>query len=89
MPVVMRAKMRIDTVTKNEWSETLKLQAVYANTTNKEDNTFAEATPSATLELQITNKELHGRFKPGQKFYVDFTEADLPPAVPATEPASA
>jgi C1A family cysteine protease len=38
-----------------------------------EDNTFAKFTPTATLSLQITNTELIGKYKMGDKFYVDFT----------------
>lgn len=40
-----------------------------------EDNSFARWTPSGELKLDVTNPDLLGRFKPGQKFYVDFTEA--------------
>jgi hypothetical protein len=70
----MRAKLQIESVTKTTWSEELKLNAVCGGT--PEDNSFSEATPSATLSMQITNKSLHGQFKPGQKFYVDFTPAE-------------
>ena len=54
------------------------MRAVYGGSTNAEDNTFSEATPSAELKMTVTNKALHGKFKPGQKFYVDFTPADVP-----------
>ncbi|HEV8383759.1 MAG TPA: hypothetical protein VGQ11_02725 [Candidatus Acidoferrales bacterium] len=74
----MRAKLVIESVTKTTYSEELKFHAVYGGSTNSEDNTFSEATPSATLTMQITNKELHGKFKPGQVFYVDFTPAPTP-----------
>lgn len=72
----MRAKLQIETVTNTTYSERLKFHAVYGGDKNKEDNTFSEATPSASLEMEITNKELHGKFVPGQKFYVDFTPAE-------------
>lgn len=72
----MRAKLVIETVTLTTYGEKLKLNAVYGGSTNKEDNTFSEATPSATLEMHISNKELFGKFKPGEKFYVDFTPAN-------------
>ena len=39
-----------------------------------EDNTFARYTPCGRVELTINNPDLMGKFKPGQKFYVDFTE---------------
>ena len=69
----MRAKMRVETVTRNGHSEVLKLNAVYGGTTNNEDNSFAKTTPNATLDMTIANKELHGQFNPGDTFYVDFT----------------
>lgn len=72
----MRAKLQIESVTKTTYGETLKFHAVYTGDKNREDNTFAAATPSANLEMQISNKELHGKFAPGQKFYLDFTPAD-------------
>lgn len=71
----MRAKLEVESVLKTSYGETLRLHAVYGGATNKEDNTFSEATPSANLEMVISNKALHGQFQPGQKFYVDFTPA--------------
>lgn len=68
--------MRVESVTRHEHSEVLKLGAVYGGTTNAEDNTFSAATPSASLEMHITNKALWGQFAPGQKFYLDFTPAE-------------
>ena len=41
-----------------------------------EDNTYARFTPFATLEMTITNPNLTDKLKLGQKFYLDFTEAD-------------
>lgn len=70
MERVMRAKLRIQSVQATEYSEQLKFAAQYSNT--PEDNSFSEATPTADATLQITNKALWGKFKPGQAFYVDF-----------------
>jgi hypothetical protein len=41
-----------------------------------EDNTFTRFTPSGALMLTVNNPDLLGKFRPGQKFYLDFTEAD-------------
>lgn len=49
-----------------------------------EENTFARYTPSGSLNLSITNPALFGKFKVGQKFYVDFTEATVP--IATTQP---
>jgi len=67
----MRAKLTIESITSFCHSEKVKFNAMYSD--NKEDNSYAEATPSATAEFYISNKALVGQFKPGQKFYVDFT----------------
>lgn len=69
----MRAKMQIQTVTLGGYSEVVEMSAVYGGNTNDEDNSFAKTTPSGTIKLQIANKELHGVYKPGDTFYVDFT----------------
>ena len=69
----VRAKLTVQSVMKTEYSETVVLAAMYSN--NPEDNSYSEATPSATLNMVVTNKSLWGHFKPGQKYYLDFTEA--------------
>jgi hypothetical protein len=76
----MRAKLQIASVTDHGTCETVKFHAVSASTYpadgSDEDNTFAKFSPSAALEITIANPALLGQFKPGQKFYVDFTEAE-------------
>lgn len=69
----MRAKMQVQSITKTEWAEVVAMSAVYGGTTNDEDNSFAKTTPNGKIELTIANKELHGVYKPGDTFYVDFT----------------
>lgn len=39
-------------------------------------NAYAKFSPSATLQISITNPALLGKFKAGEKYYVDFTPAD-------------
>lgn len=75
----MRAKMSIQSVTRNGYSETVEFSCVYGGSSNKEDNTFAAATPSGSARLQIDNKELHGVYNPGDTFYVDFTPVPKTP----------
>ena len=38
-----------------------------------EDTKFSVATPSGSMEFQLSNPRLLGRFKPGFTFYVDLT----------------
>lgn len=40
-----------------------------------EDNTFAKFSPGANLSINIANPALWGKFKVGDRFYVDFTPA--------------
>lgn len=40
-----------------------------------EDNTYAKFSPSADFRLSVANPALLGQFKPGQKYYIDMTEA--------------
>lgn len=79
--ITMRAKLEVESVTSTEGSEQLKFHAVakknaYPADGSDEDNSFARWTPSASLEMTITNPDLMGKFERGQKFYVDFTPAD-------------
>lgn len=78
---MMRAKMQIGSIEVfNGGAETLNLNCVTGNKPfgpegENEDNTFARYSPSGSMKLTITNPFLAGKFKPGQKFYLDFTEA--------------
>ena len=76
----MRAKFKITKVEQYEGSERLEMTAVaksgsYPEDGSDEDNTYAKFSPSGSLMLTIANPALTGKFKPGQKFYLDFTEA--------------
>lgn len=80
---MMRAKMRVDSVTKPEGSsqENLHMRPVcktggYPEDGSDENNSFARWTPAGSLELCITNPNLHGKFAVGDEFYVDFTKAE-------------
>lgn len=85
----MRAKMIVSSVTQTTNGEVLKFNAVcksssYGSDGLDDDNTFAKFSPSASLEIHVANPALFGQFKPGEKFYVDFTAADVPAAVVPT-----
>lgn len=72
---LIRAKLQVSEVTDTGYADKVRMHAVYSGDKNSEDNTFAKATPSASLEIQIDNPAARGLMKPGQKFYVDFTPA--------------
>lgn len=77
----MRAKMQVSQVTKfNGGTEKVSFTAVsgkapYGKDGDSEDNTYARFTPSGECHLTINNPALAGKLIPGQKFYLDFTEA--------------
>jgi len=83
----MRAKLRLHHVDKSghPHSETLHFHAVaksdgYPEDGSDENNSFAKWTPSATLQLTVTNPALIGTLDIGTEYYVDFTEAKKPTA---------
>ena len=76
----MRAKLKLTSVTLSESSDQLKFSAVckpngYPADGLVEDNTYAKFSPSVELSMTVNNPALLGKFRPGQKFYVVFTEA--------------
>lgn len=78
---MMRAKLVVESVKLMTHGEVLTMRAVaksgsYPADGSDEDNTFAKFSPSASLEITICNPALHGQFKPGEKFYADFTRAE-------------
>lgn len=80
MTHVMRAKMRVNAVAQNGSVEQLQFSAVpaseYPQDGSDEDNTFAKFTPSANMTMVVANPDLHGKFAPGDTFYVDFTQVE-------------
>lgn len=64
------AKFQCDTVTRDRWSEDVKLSAVSdEEETNKP---WAEATPSGTITMSITNSGAWGYFQPGGEYFLEF-----------------
>ena len=82
----MRAKFRVIEVQSHggtatpPMAEGIKMMAVSDAPFDKmgmsEDNSFAMWTPSGVLEMTITNPNLFGQLKVGDKYYLDFTRAD-------------
>lgn len=89
---VMRAKMQVGLVTESfngpegaKSQESLHMHGVckpkYDPDGLDEDNTFAKFSPGANLAIQIVNPELFGKFQTGQRYYLDFSEADVSEAI--------
>ena len=81
MSTTMRAKMKLTTVTRTEYGEQLKFNAVAANSYpadgSDEDNTYAKFSPSADFAITVANPALHGKFNHGETYYVAFTPVGL------------
>lgn len=69
----VRAKVGVQSVTVTEYSEQTKMTGVATGT--PEDNTYAKATPCLSIDIMVDNPDVKGFFKPGKKYYVDFSEA--------------
>lgn len=70
----MRAKLKVQEVTDNGYSDKVRFSAVYGG--SAENNSYSKATPTADLTMQIDNPALKGVLKPGEEFYVDFTKVE-------------
>lgn len=75
----VRAKMVVSEVAKfhgSSESRRVKLTATYSGT--PEDNTYAKATPSGSIEMWVDNAPVAKAFEDalGKAFYVDFTPVE-------------
>lgn len=52
--------------------EEISFHAVYGG--SEENESFANATPSGKLVINVTNPNVIGKFTPGQEVYIDITE---------------
>lgn len=74
--MAVRAKFKVTQVTNHDGGgKTVKLYAEY-DTSIPEDQRFAQATPSGTIEMYINNPPAADYLELGKKFYVDFTAAE-------------
>jgi hypothetical protein len=77
MEAILRAKMRVDKVTRsmNEKGqvdhEQVKLTAVYGPE-GSENAEWSKWTPAADFNITINNPEAFGQLSKGHEFYVDF-----------------
>ena len=75
-----RAKFKVDLIQQlsqgGEYREKIHLSPVIAADVplNEENARYHTLTPSGSMEIMVTNTDLHGKFKVGQYFYVDLTE---------------
>ena len=84
----VRAKMAVNEIRRfrgqyrnpdTEAWDVCEMQAVKLNAVaggSHEDNSYAASTPSATVDISITNPETVGFFELGKSYYVDFVSAE-------------
>jgi hypothetical protein len=77
----MRAKFVVSSVLVMGTCEKVSFSGVSKSTPypadgSDEDNTFAKFTPQADCSITIANPALLGKYKPGQKYYADFTPVE-------------
>ena len=84
---MIRAKFRVHNLT--EWNggpdgaksgERVQMSPVYSSDPNSENYSFSQATPSGSIDLNITNPSAFGLFKEGREYFIDFTPAEAPKA---------
>lgn len=71
--MTIRAKMNCFSVLKTSGQEVVKLTAVTAN--SEENKTYSKFTPSASVEMTITNPDALGFFEAGKEYTIDFNPA--------------
>lgn len=81
----MRCKVEIIEVTLGQSCDQITARPVckpggYPSDGLDEDNTFSKFSPSGEFKLTIANPELMNAYRPGQKFYVDWTPIPEDPA---------
>lgn len=74
MAKTMRAKFRVRSTTNDGYGISVKMEAVYDG--SPENNQFAQATPSGTLEMYVNNPEAKNFLEPTKEYYLDFTLAE-------------
>ena len=75
--MTVRGKFKVTEITRNAWNPgaaQVKLEAIY--TGSPQDNTFSAATPSASIQMSITNAAAVENLPLGAFFYVDFTPVE-------------
>jgi hypothetical protein len=75
---MVRAKLTVSEVTEfdnNNGGKRVKLTCVYDESI-PEDRSFSKFTPNGSIDLYVNNPRVTDVFRPGKKFYVDFTEVE-------------
>lgn len=69
----IRAKLRAVSVDSTSNGDNVNMLAVIDD--SEENESFSDATPSASLTMWVSNPSARGAFMEGREYYVDFTPA--------------
>lgn len=69
---MFKAKVEVESITSTKYSDQIIMRPVTNGT--PEDNTYCKATPAGQIDLTITNENLIGKIKAGDKYYVTFSK---------------
>ncbi len=73
---ISRCKVYIESITQHQFkAQTLNLRGIAADDELPENQRFNNASPSIEMKILVSNPVLKNAFRPGQRLYVDFTEA--------------
>ena len=72
--MIVRAKFRVESVTKDSFGHSFKLVPVSHG--SPENEAFYKQTPGGSMTLSTVNPAIADQFIPDAEFYVDFTKAD-------------
>lgn len=76
---MIRAKMQLEHVIPQTWGGVKAIfRCIYDANKNPEDISFAKATPTGLVEMQVDNPEAIKQFVIGEYYYVDFTMIPKP-----------
>ncbi|HEX8249017.1 MAG TPA: hypothetical protein VF599_12640 [Pyrinomonadaceae bacterium] len=79
---ILRAKIRVGVIQDNGTTatektfESISAHGVYSEDPSSENKSFAKATPSLTLTMQIDNPKAFGFWEEGAEYYLDITRAE-------------
>lgn len=76
MNVNVRAKFKCHSIEEIQGAKIVKLQAVYSNDPNSPNYSWSTATPSASLQMTITNPVAFEQFKVGEEYFLDFRDRE-------------
>lgn len=71
----MTATVREDIHDEKVVGERIELNAVYSEDIKSENYSFSQSTPSATLNMYISNPSAFGFFKTGKEYFIKFLPA--------------